>query len=98
MIDASIVQTLRQSIKKEEKEIAAAKAMPADWSPAKRRQKDVEARLTKKHGKSYFGYKLSACAHKRYKLIRKVKISTASEHDMLHFEAVIDPANTSRAI
>ncbi len=68
--------------------------MPADWSPAKRRQKDIDARWTKKHGKSYFGYKLSANADKRYKLIRKIKISTASEHDTPHFEEVIDPANT----
>lgn len=72
--------------------------MPADWSPAKRRQKDIAARWTKKHNKSYFGYKLSACADKRYKLIRKIKISTASEHETLHFEAVIDPSNTSRDI
>ena len=78
MIDASIVQTPTQSIKKEEKDIVAAKAMPANWSPAKRRQKDVEARWTKIHDKSYIGYKLSACADKRYKLIRKIKISTAN--------------------
>src|SRR5471030_3207041 len=70
MIDASIVQAPKQSIKKEEKAIVAENAMPADWSPAKRRQKDIEARWTKKHGKSYFGYKLSASADKRYKLIR----------------------------
>ena len=98
MIDASIVQAPKQSIKKEEKAIAAGKAMPIDWSPAKRRQKDVDARWTKKHGKSYFGYKPSACADKRFKLICRIKISTASEHDTLHFEAVIDPANTSRDI
>ena len=32
---------------------------PAGWEdkPAKRRQKDVEARWTKKHGKSHYGYK-----------------------------------------
>jgi len=29
-----------------------------------------------------------------YKLIRKIKISTASEHDTLHFEEVIGAANT----
>ena len=95
MIDASIVQTPKQSIKKEERDLVAAQAIPADWSPAKRRQKDVAARWTKKHGKSYFGYKLSASADKRYKLIRKIKIRTASEHDTLLFEAVIDPSNTS---
>jgi len=96
MVDASIVQAPKQSLNKEEKAIVAEHAMPADWSPAKRRQKDIDARWTKKHGKSYFGYKLSANADKRYKLIRKIKISTASEHDTLHFEEVLDPANSSR--
>lgn len=98
MIDASFVQVPKQSMNKEEKAIVAQDAMPADWKPATRRQKDTDARWTKKHGKSYFGYKLSANADKRYKLIRKIKISTASEHDTLHFEQVLDPANTSRDV
>ena len=34
-------------------------------------------------------------ADKRCKLIRKIKISTASAHDTLHFEDVLDPANTN---
>jgi IS5 family transposase len=55
MIDASIVQAPRQSLSKEEKAIVSEGAMPADWKPAKRRQKDVDARWKKKHGKSYFG-------------------------------------------
>jgi len=98
MIDASIVPAPKQSISKEEKEIVREGATPIKWKPAKRRQKDIEARWTKKHSKSYFGYKLSANADKRYKLIRRIKISTASEHDTLHFEEVIDPDNTSRDI
>ena len=36
--------------------------MPIDWKPAKRRQKDMDARWTKKHGKSYFGDTASAWA------------------------------------
>src|SRR5471030_3205895 len=72
--------------------------MPAHWKPTQRRQKDLDARWTKKHGKSHFGYKVSANADKRYKLVRKIKVSTASEHDTLHFEDVLDPANTSRDI
>jgi hypothetical protein len=41
--------------------------MPADWKPAKRRQKDMDARWTKQHGRSYFGYKVSQLrrTHKR---------------------------------
>ena len=72
--------------------------MPADWSADKRRQKDIDARWTKKHGKSYFGYKVSTSVDKRYKLIRKLIVSTASEHDTLHFEGVLDAGNTSRDI
>lgn len=96
MIDASIVPVPKQHNRKAEKELIKQAATPIDWSPAKRRQKDVDASWIKKHGKSYFGYKLSACADKRYKLIRKIKISTASEHDTRHLEDVLDPANTSR--
>lgn len=70
--------------------------MPADWKRAKLRQKDTDARWAKKHGKSYFGYKVSANADKRYKLVRKIKVSTATEHDITHFEDVLDPANTNR--
>jgi hypothetical protein len=51
---------------------------------------------TQKHGQSYFGYKVSVSADRRYKLIRRVKVSTASENDTLHLEAVLDHANTGR--
>ena len=98
MIDASIVQAPRQSMSKEEKELVGEGAMPIKWSPAKRRQKDMDARWTKKHGKSYYGYKVSANADNRYKLVRKIIVSTASEHDTLHFEGVLDPTNTNRDI
>lgn len=98
MIDASIVQAPKQSLNKEEKALVSEGAMPLEWKPAKRRQKDTDARWTKKHGKSYFGYKVSANADKRYKLVRKIKVSTVSEHDTNHFEAVLDAANTNRDI
>jgi IS5 family transposase len=98
MIDASIVQAPKQSLSKEEKELVGEGAMRITWTPAKRRQKDVNARWTKKHGESYFAYKVSANADKRYKLVRRIKVSTASEHDTLHFEDVLDPNNTNRNI
>lgn len=98
MIDASFVQVPKQSTGKEEKALVKEEVMPADWSPAKRRQKDTDARWTKKHSKSYFGYKLSASTDKRYKLVRKIKVSTASEHDTLHLEDVLDPCNISRDV
>ena len=42
--------------------------MPADWKPAKRRQKDLDATWTTKHGKSHFGYKLSVSVDRKYKV------------------------------
>ncbi|MGJ9420896.1 IS5/IS1182 family transposase, partial [Massilia sp. CMS3.1] len=48
MVDASIVQAPKQSLSKQEKALVGQGAMPADWAPAKRRQKDTDARWTKK--------------------------------------------------
>lgn len=69
-----------------EKELLDQDATPADWKPAKRRQKDQDASWTKKHGKSYFGYKLSVNVDNKYKLIRKFETDTASTHDSQHFD------------
>jgi IS5 family transposase len=98
LVDASIVPVPKQALKKGEKALInqPEQAMPIDWSPAKRRQKDIDATWTRKHGKSYFGYKLSINADKRYKLIRKLKVTTASQHDTLHLDDVLDDYNTSR--
>jgi IS5 family transposase len=41
IIDASIVQVPKQSLNKEEKSIVEYNAMPANWSPPKRRQKTL---------------------------------------------------------
>ena len=95
-VDASLVPVPRQHVTKEERQLIKQQAMPVGWKPAQRRQKDTEATWTQKQGKSTFGYKVSVNADRRYKLIRKVKVSTASENDTLHLEDVLDHANTSR--
>lgn len=96
IVDASLIPVPRQHVTEEERELIKEQATPADWKPAQRRQKDTEATWTKKHGKSYFGYKVSISADQRYKLIRQLKVSTASANDTLHLEDVLDSANTSR--
>ena len=59
MVDASIVSVPKQRNTREENEAVKHGATPAEWErkPAKNRQKDKDARWTKKHGKSFFGYK-----------------------------------------
>lgn len=81
IIDATLVPAPKQHNRRSEKELIEQGAMPADWKPAQRRQKDLDASWTKKHGKSHFGYKLSVNVDAKYKLIRQFETATASIHD-----------------
>jgi len=94
IVDATLVPTPKQRNSREENQRVKDGAMPADWKPAKRRQKDVDATWTKKHGKTHFGYKLSINVDAKYKIIRKIETDTASTHDSQHFDKVFDRLNT----
>lgn len=98
IIDATLVPAPRQHNSRGEQALIEQGAMPADWAPAKRRQKDIDATWTKKHGKSHFGYKLSVNVDKKYKIIRRIETGTAATHDSQHFEQVFDGGNTSRDV
>lgn len=98
MIDATLVPAPKQKISRREKEIIDQQATPSDWEPAQRCQKDIDATWTQKHGKYYFGYKLSVNVDKKHKFIRKIVTDTASTGDACHFEEALDPANTSRDV
>lgn len=98
IIDATLVPAPRQHNSRGEKALIDKGAMPAEWKPAKRRQKDLEATWTKKHGKSHFGYKLSINVDKQYKFIRRLETDTASTHDSQHFDNVFDTSNTNRDV
>jgi IS5 family transposase len=98
IIDASIVSAPIQRNTREENAAIKEGDTPAHWCAAKRAQKDVEARWTKKHGKSYYGYKLHANTDRRWGFIRQHEVSPAHEHDSRHFETLLDPGNTARTI
>ena len=97
IIDATLVPAPRQHIDKDDK-AALEKGEEPEWTPAQKRQRDTDASWTKKHGKSHFGYKLSASVDAKHKLIRKIETGTASEHDSQHFDAVLDAGNTGSAV
>ena len=67
--------------------------VPEDWSEAKRAQKDTEARWTKKHGKSFFGYKNHIAVDAEHKLVRSYSVTPANVHDSQALDAVLDPDN-----
>lgn len=95
IIDATLVPAPIQHFTKADKRQLDEGQIPSDWSQAKRRQKDLDATHTKKHGKSYHGYKLSISVDVKHKFIRTITTGTASEHDSTHFDEVLDGGNTS---
>ena len=100
MVDATIVAVPRQRNSRDENELVKAGTTPENWkkSPSKNRQKDKDARWTKKHGRSFFGYKNHVNADARHKLIRDYTVSDASEHDSQKLDELVNRGNTSRDV
>jgi IS5 family transposase len=98
IVDASIVRVpIQRNSRDENKDIKAGKKIKA-WGKAKRRQKDIDARWTKKNSKSYFGYKNHISVDAGHKFIRSYEVTDASVHDSQVFTELLDPCNTSRDV
>jgi transposase, IS5 family len=97
MIDATIVPVPKQRNRRDENEMVKAGETPPEWTqqPAKLRQKDRDARWTKKHGKSFFGYKNHVNADAKHKLIRRYEVTDAAVHDGVMLDALLHRGNTS---
>jgi len=98
IIDASIVEAPRQRNTREENRQIKAGQMPEDWSEQKKRQKDTDARWTKKNGQTHYGYKNHINVDVKHKLIRDYEVSPASVHDSQVFEQLLDQDNSSRDV
>ena len=100
MVDATIVPVPRQRNSRDENEQVKAGTTPEDWKkrPSKNRQKDKDARWTKKHGRSFFGYKNHVNADARHKLIREYGVTDASVHDSQKLDDLLNQANTSNDV
>jgi transposase, IS5 family len=97
MIDATIVPVPKQRNSRDENETVKAGETPAAWEkqPAKLCQKDRDARWTKKHGRSFFGYKNHVNADAKHKLIRRYEVTDAAVHDSQALDALLSKDNTS---
>ncbi len=100
LIDASLVPVPKQHNTREDNATVKAGDCPADWAaqPAKRRQKDTDARWTKKHGTSHFGYKNHVNVDKQHKLIRRYAVTDAAVHDSQVLEEVVQPKTVGRDV
>src|ERR1700704_5220231 len=100
MVDATIVAVPKQRNSREDNEAVKAGKTPEEWEkkPAKNRQKDKDARWTKKHNKSFFGYKNHVNADAKHKVIRRYDVSDASVHDSQTLDSLLNKNNTSQDI
>jgi len=83
MVDASFVEAPRQRNSREEnKHIKETGTAPKEWNekPNKKRQKDVDAKWTKKNNVAYYGYKNHIKADVKTKLIETYEVTDASVH------------------
>jgi len=84
MVDASFVESPRQRNSREEnKHIKETGTAPKEWDdkPNKKRQKDINARWTKKNNSTFYGYKNHVKSDTKTKLIEKFEVTDASVHD-----------------
>jgi len=84
IIDASFVEMPRQRNSREgNKHIKESGTAPKEWEdkPNKKRQKDVDARWTKKNEENHYGYKNHIKVDNKHKFIDTQHTTAASVHD-----------------
>lgn len=94
MIDATFVEVPRQRNTREENARVKTGEIPEDWqkptAKSKRRQKDMDARWTKKNGEKHYGYKNHINADQGNKLVQSYRVTDAAVHDSQVFEDLLD--------
>jgi IS5 family transposase len=92
IIDASFVEVPRQRNSREENAKIKEGIIPEEWNedPFKLRQKDTDARWTKKNDETYYGYKDHVKVDTDSKLIKAYEVTDASVHDSQVLAPLID--------
>ena len=92
MVDATFVEVPRQRNSRAENAEIKKGNIPKDWdgNPNKKRQKDTDARWTKKNGEKHYGYKNHTKVDKVSKIIKTYKVTDASVHDSQTLKNLID--------
>ena len=100
ILDASIVPVPKNHNTREENKAIKKGEVPEDWEtkPAKRSQKDVDARWTKKHGKSHYGYKNHVNVDRKHKLVRRWHVTHAAQHDSQAVDLLLMRGNTGSGV
>lgn len=89
IVDATFVEAPRQRNTREENARIKAGEIPEEWSESKRRQKDTDARWTKKNNQTYYGYKDHAKVDADSKIIVDYSVTSANVHDSQEFTELL---------
>ena len=100
ILDASIVPVPKNHNTREENKAIKDGGEPEGWAdkPAKRSQKDTDARWTKKHGKSHYGYKNHVNVDRQHKLVRRYHVSNAALHDSQAVDHLLTRGDTGSGV
>jgi IS5 family transposase len=100
IVDASLVNVPKNRNTRDENKQIKEGNTPDGWDdkPNMKRQKDEDARWTKKHGKSHYGYKNHINVDKEHKLIRRYAVTDASVHDSQVFDDLLDDENSGCSV
>jgi IS5 family transposase len=92
-VDSTFTDAPRQRNRKEEDEAIKKGETPDGWkdeSPARIRQKDVDARWAKKDDEVHFGYKSHVKVDAASKIVVSEVTGPANEHDVTRFDELLD--------
>jgi transposase, IS5 family len=100
MVDASIVEVPKQRNSREDNQKIKEGKTPEEWkeNPNQLRQKDVEARWTRKNNQNYYGYKNHVNVDVQHKIIRKFTVTPASQGDITCLSQLLDENNLDKKI
>ncbi len=93
IVDASFVEMPKQRNSKEDnKHIKETGTAPEEWDkkPNMKRQKDVDAKWTKKNNETHYGYKNHVKVDNKYKFIDTQHTTSASVHDSQALDNLLD--------
>lgn len=98
MVDATFVEAPRQRNSREDNAQIKAGKVPEGWDDPERarqrRQKDTDARWTKKNQETHYGYKSHINADADTKLIQRYIVTPAHVHDSQVFDELLDTQTT----
>lgn len=100
IVDATFVDAPKQRNKHDENEIIKEGEVPKNRDEHKLRQKDTDARWTKKNNEIHYGYKNHVCVDRKRKLVRFYSVTPANVHDSQAFPEMVKimKRNTNKSV